>query len=51
MTSQIPDHFKTQETYIEAFCREPSSLFYVPDYFKTQGMCTEAVRIEPVSFF
>ena len=36
MTSQIPDHFKTQETRTEAARREPCSLFHVPEHFKTQ---------------
>ena len=46
MTNQITDHFKTQETCIEAVHREPSSLFYVPGYFKTQYMCIETVSRE-----
>ena len=46
MTSQITDHFKTQETCIEAVCREPFSFFNVPDYLITQEMFIEAVQIE-----
>ena len=47
MTSWIPDHFKTQDMWIEALETDPWQLNDIPDHFKTRDMCNKAVRIEP----
>ena len=44
MTSQILDHFKTQEMCNKAVEKDPCSLSEVPDNFKTEEMCNKAVE-------
>ena len=49
MTSQIPDHFKTQDMCNKAVKENPCSLEHVPDHFKTQEICNKAVEEDPCS--
>ena len=45
--NEVPDHFKTQGSSIEAIEKCAWLLKYVPVHFKTQEMCNEAVRNHP----
>ena len=48
MTSQIPDHFKTQDMCIEVVEKYSFLWADVPDHLKTQQICNEGVRTEPI---